>query len=48
MSSQLNADLGEDYKDKLREIADSQERNMTSQIRFMIDNLYEELFSEEA
>lgn len=42
MTEQLNVDLGEDYKEKLREIAERQNRNMTGQIRHWIDRFYED------
>lgn len=42
MLEQLNADLGEDYKERLREIAERENRDMTGQIRQWIDRFYEE------
>lgn len=46
MSGYLNAEIGEDHKDKLREIAEKQERNMTGQLRIMIDEFYERVVVE--
>jgi hypothetical protein len=37
--SYLNADLGEEYKDKLENIAEKQNRSMTGQIRHWIDQV---------
>ncbi|SDW44710.1 hypothetical protein SAMN05443574_103267 [Haloarcula vallismortis] len=44
--SYLNADLGEDYKDKLREIAEEKNRDMTNQIRTWIDREYSKVVGE--
>jgi len=47
MSSEdyLNSKIGESYKDKLREIAEKQERDMTKQLRAMIQEKYDEVFN---
>ena len=37
MAEQLNMNLGENYKEKLQEIAEEQNRNMTQQVRHWID-----------
>lgn len=46
MTGYLNADIGEECKEKLREIAETQERNMTGQLRVMIDHFYEKVVTE--
>jgi hypothetical protein len=46
MSGYLNAEIGEDHKEKLREIAEKQERNMTGQLRIMIDEFYDRVVAE--
>jgi len=43
MSDQLNIDLGEEYKDKLGDIAKEENRSMTGQIRAWIDRFYPEV-----
>jgi len=35
----LHIEIGEDYKDKLEQIADKQNRSMTGQIRHWIDQV---------
>lgn len=42
MTGQLNMKVGDDYKDKLREIAEKQNRDMTGQVRHWIDRFYED------
>lgn len=34
--------VGDDYKDKLREIAEKQNRDMTGQVRHWIDRFHED------
>lgn len=38
----LHIEIGEEYKDKLEEIADKQNRSMTGQIRHWIDQVTQE------
>lgn len=45
-SPYLNADLGEEHKEKLQKIAEEQERDMTGQLRVMIDEFYERVVGE--
>jgi len=44
--SYLNADLGEDYKHRLREIAEEENRDMTNQIRTWIDREHPKVVGE--
>lgn len=37
MSEQFNAELGEEYKQKFEEIAESENRTMTGQLKTWID-----------
>jgi hypothetical protein len=37
MSETAHLDLGEEYKEKLKDIAEKQQRSMTSQVRYWID-----------
>jgi len=46
MSSQVNMNLGEEYKRKLREIAEKENRDMTNQVRTWIDRFYDEVVGE--
>jgi hypothetical protein len=39
----LNSKIGEEYKTKLREIAEKKERDMTKQLRSMITEKYQEV-----
>lgn len=39
----LNAKIGEEYKKKLKEIAEFYNRNLTNQIRAWIDSEYKEI-----
>lgn len=39
----LNSRIGSDYKEKLEEIAEKQERSMTGQLRIMINKTYEKV-----
>ena len=39
----LNSRIGSDYKEKLEEISDKQERSMTGQLRIMIEETYEKV-----
>jgi hypothetical protein len=40
MSEQFNAEIGEEYKEKMREIAESNHRDMTGQLKSWIDENY--------
>jgi len=40
MSDTLNVDIGEEYKEKLEEIAENQKRSMTGQIQHWIDRFH--------
>lgn len=46
MSDQVNLKLGEDYKKKLEDIADKQNRNMTQQVRAWIDRFHKQVIAE--
>jgi len=37
MSETAHLDLGEEYKEKLKDLADKKQRSMTSQVRYWID-----------
>lgn len=39
MTEQVNLKLGEEYKEKLEEIAEKQNRSMTGQVRHWIDKV---------
>jgi len=42
MSGQVNLKLGDEYKQKLKEIAENENRSMTSQVRHWIDQVKSE------
>jgi predicted transcriptional regulator len=46
MDDYLNARIGEEYKQKLQEIAEKQERSMTGELRAMIKQRYDQVIDQ--